>query len=238
MKSSAMFLTFSTTAILNGWYRDTTASSTNLFVSYDNKKAGNLRGRTKATKSCIRLCNAPDLRSRQKKLCLNVCEEELEILVSHKPTKPSKPNNSFNKTDLCIDECKDSDLHPRKECIAECWKATMNGDPGDNSPVVDQGPPKKTISDIDIKMVPDTTTPSTASEAGGDDIWLSGDGRWYVDYSIGAEGQCVKSCDMGSFCGGVRDNWVTGYSTASECCQKKLWWMKGSQCVPHHISEP
>jgi hypothetical protein len=56
--------------------------------------------------------------------------------------------------------------------------------------------------------------------------------RWYVDYSLGTQGQCVKSCapSRGSFCGGVKEFWEEAYPTADECCEKKLWWMPKTQC--------
>ena len=40
-----------------------------------------------------------------------------------------------------------------------------------------------------------------------------------VDYSLGTQGQCVKSCvpSRGSFCGGVHEFWAEVFPTANEC---------------------
>ncbi len=55
---------------------------------------------------------------------------------------------------------------------------------------------------------------------------------WYVDYSLGTQGQCVKSCvpSRGSFCGGVHEFWEEVFPTADKCCEKMLWWMPKTQC--------
>eukprot|EP00579_Thalassiosira_antarctica_P009342 CAMPEP_0201912458 /NCGR_PEP_ID=MMETSP0903-20130614/3123_1 /ASSEMBLY_ACC=CAM_ASM_000552 /TAXON_ID=420261 /ORGANISM="Thalassiosira antarctica, Strain CCMP982" /LENGTH=627 /DNA_ID=CAMNT_0048447423 /DNA_START=30 /DNA_END=1910 /DNA_ORIENTATION=+ len=42
-----------------------------------------------------------------------------------------------------------------------------------------------------------------------------GDGGWYVDYSLGAQGQCVND--------GNAETWEETWATANECCDKKLW---------------
>lgn len=60
----------------------------------------------------------------------------------------------------------------------------------------------------------------------------AGQGKWYVDYSLGGEGQCVQNCETGSFCGGPAENWDELFSTANMCCTQKLWWMPSTQCVP------
>lgn len=48
--------------------------------------------------------------------------------------------------------------------------------------------------------------------------------RWYVNYSLGTEGQCIND--------GNQENWDETFDTAESCCEQKLWWMKRGQCVP------
>mmetsp|Transcript_31078 Transcript_31078/g.50754 ORF Transcript_31078/g.50754 Transcript_31078/m.50754 type:complete len:609 (-) Transcript_31078:196-2022(-) len=53
------------------------------------------------------------------------------------------------------------------------------------------------------------------------------DGGWYVDYSLGAQGQCVND--------GNAETWEYTWGTANECCEDKLSWMGRAQCVPGYI---
>lgn len=71
-----------------------------------------------------------------------------------------------------------------------------------------------------------------------DDVGGNENGQWYVDYSLGAQGQCVQSCNenRGGYCGGVNKEWEEDelWTTAEECCTQKLWWMELDQCVSNY----
>ncbi|KAL7540037.1 hypothetical protein ACHAWF_006577 [Thalassiosira exigua] len=65
---------------------------------------------------------------------------------------------------------------------------------------------------------------------------------WYVDYSLGEEGQCVQNCkeSQGTNCGGIASDWDELHSSSRECCEEKLcaprWYVDYSrgtegQCV-------
>ncbi|KAL7534935.1 hypothetical protein ACHAXR_007449 [Thalassiosira sp. AJA248-18] len=47
---------------------------------------------------------------------------------------------------------------------------------------------------------------------------------WYVNYSLGSEGQCIND--------GNHEPWDDTYDTPGLCCDQKLWWMNQGQCVP------
>ena len=64
--------------------------------------------------------------------------------------------------------------------------------------------------------------------------------RWYVDYDARrgwtenhGEGHCVRDCPFGLFnnCGGDGASHDEFYTSWSECCKQKLWWMNENACV-------
>jgi len=56
--------------------------------------------------------------------------------------------------------------------------------------------------------------------------------EFYADYDTES---CVQDCPEGTAgknCGGlVEGNWVVLYSTASECCKGKFWWIEENVCI-------
>ena len=58
---------------------------------------------------------------------------------------------------------------------------------------------------------------------------------WFVDYSLGTQGQCTMSCILpnGRLCNGEpAEEWDETFANAEVCCEQKLWWMPLKQCVP------
>jgi len=53
---------------------------------------------------------------------------------------------------------------------------------------------------------------------------------WYVDWSAET---CVKNCNDSSdaSCGGFAKGWDALYSTSSECCEKRLWYIERNECT-------
>lgn len=64
--------------------------------------------------------------------------------------------------------------------------------------------------------------------------------RWYVDYDARrgwtenhGQGHCVRDCPFGLFnnCGGDGASHDEFYTSWSECCKQKLWWINEDHCV-------
>jgi len=55
-------------------------------------------------------------------------------------------------------------------------------------------------------------------------------GNWYVDWSME---KCVKDCSDSSDanCGGFAKTWDALYSTSSDCCEKRLWYIERDECT-------
>jgi hypothetical protein len=66
---------------------------------------------------------------------------------------------------------------------------------------------------------------------GGNTASLASD-EFYADYD---HEHCVQDCPTGTTgknCGGlVEGNWVVKYTTASECCKGKFWWIDENVCI-------
>ena len=47
-----------------------------------------------------------------------------------------------------------------------------------------------------------------------------GSGDWYVDYG---RKKCVRDCESGANCGGLKNSWDISYANVNDCCDRILW---------------
>ena len=59
------------------------------------------------------------------------------------------------------------------------------------------------------------------------DYSLVGSNDWYVDHRLGL---CVQDCTGSAPCGGLAKNYDKLYSSSSQCCSEKLWWLERNKC--------
>lgn len=65
------------------------------------------------------------------------------------------------------------------------------------------------------------------ADVNGVDYQPTGSGEWYVDWVIDY-GTCVKDCEGVAPCGGIREQWETGYPSSAACCESISWKDKDS----------
>jgi hypothetical protein len=192
----------------------------NLFDSPNNDGKGGLRGQKKATELCICECKEKGLCPEKEELCVIECRNG-NVPGNKQPSakKPSAKKPSADKPSA----------NKAKKPSANKPSAKEPSAMEPSRDIISDDPPISSSSSS-----PTAAPTATSRPQDDDDDFYETDYKWFVDFSLGTQGECVKSCvpSKGSFCGGIHAFWVDLYGTADECCRQRLWWMPQEQCVP------
>jgi len=56
----------------------------------------------------------------------------------------------------------------------------------------------------------------------------SGSSKYYASQKLQ---RCVQDCVGSAPCGGLAESWDEVFTSSSQCCQQKLWWLERSACI-------